>query len=455
VLGLERALQKERLLAVGLLTRQSSAGELMLAQAATDEAAAVVIRLGLPDVEHVVANVSLRALRAGVATGQAVPGQLITAYSGLTVAMIDSLHLLDAVDGDTPQGREVLALDGVMRTNEGFATIMAALAGAGTPGIEAALVDGLINLQPAAKRFLEYASAEESELYGVGAQAVDARLGGSFRTSMAASPGSVVAALAKPPPFRNVASLTGTSWFVEAKIVSDALAAAHDSARADTNRAIVWLAGALANIIIVGPARRVDQPLGVGAGHAAHPVGRPRGQPGRGRTHPRRRRRHPGGAHRPGWSRSRWPAATSWRTSRAPSAGSRRRAARLVERQMASRRNVALMFRHVGRRTQNLVGRQISLIDRLEAEETDADRLAELYRLGPHLQSPAPQRQQPRRALRATTSDERVAPFPVDDVIRLGLAEIENYTRVDIDVPHAPTRRTRHSSTTWCCWWPS
>jgi signal transduction histidine kinase len=433
VLGLERALQKERLLAVGLMTRQSSAGELMLAQAATDEAAATVIGLGLPDVEHVVANVSLQALRAGVAAGQTVPGQLITAYSGLTVAMIDSLHLLDAVDGDTAQGREVLALDGVMRTNEGFATIMAALAGAGTPGIEAALVDGLINLQPAAKRFLEYASAEESQLYGLGAQAVDARLGGSFRTSMAASPGSVVAALATPPPFRNVASLTGTSWFVEAKIISDALEAAHDSARSNTTRAIVWLAGALVNIIIVGllgaaisrsvsvPVRQLTRSANHVANLAEAELIRVADDDSLEAPPPRLE-----------------PIAVAGRDELADFARAFGRvqetAARLVERQMASRRNVALMFRHVGRRTQNLVGRQISLIDRLEAEETDPDRLGELYRLD-HISSRLRRNASSLVVLSgATTSDERVAPFPVDDVIRLGLAEIENYTRVDIDV---------------------
>src|SRR5262249_42485603 len=55
-------------------------------------------------------------------------------------------------------------------------------------------------------------------------------------------------------------------------------------------------------------------------------------------------------------------------------------AARLGERQVTSRRNVAQMFGHVGRRTQNLVGRQLALIDRLERAESDPNRLSDLYR---------------------------------------------------------------------------
>ena len=69
------------------------------------------------------------------------------------------------------------------------------------------------------------------------------------------------------------------------------------------------------------------------------------------------------------------------------------------------------MFGHVGRRTQNLVGRQIALIDRLEAEETDPDRLARAVPARPHLQPPAPQRRAAWWCSPAPPSaDEHVAP---------------------------------------------
>ena len=56
-------------------------------------------------------------------------------------------------------------------------------------------------------------------------------------------------------------------------------------------------------------------------------------------------------------------------------------AASLLERQVAGRRNVAAMFASVGRRTTNLVGRQLALIDTLEKSEEDPDTLGTLYRL--------------------------------------------------------------------------
>lgn len=110
-------------------------------------------------------------------------------------------------------------------------------------------------------------------------------------------------------------------------------------------------------------------------------------------------------------------------------------AARLVERQVASRRNVAIMFGHVGRRTQNLVGRQISLIDRLESRETEPDRLGDLYRLD-HISSRLRRNASSLVVLSGSAdADEYVAPMPLDEVVRLGLAEIEGYPRVDVRVP--------------------
>ena len=56
-------------------------------------------------------------------------------------------------------------------------------------------------------------------------------------------------------------------------------------------------------------------------------------------------------------------------------------ASNLVERQLVSRQNVATMFGNVGRRTQNLVGRQLAMIDSLERNEQDPALLDRLYRL--------------------------------------------------------------------------
>jgi hypothetical protein len=110
-------------------------------------------------------------------------------------------------------------------------------------------------------------------------------------------------------------------------------------------------------------------------------------------------------------------------------------AARLVERQAASRRNVAQMFGHIGRRTQNLVGRQIALIDQLERGEEDPGRLQHLYRLD-HVSSRLRRNASSLVVLSgAAGAEPHVTPVQLGDVVRLALAEIEDYTRVDISVP--------------------
>ncbi|GAA0479652.1 histidine kinase [Paractinoplanes deccanensis] len=110
-------------------------------------------------------------------------------------------------------------------------------------------------------------------------------------------------------------------------------------------------------------------------------------------------------------------------------------AVRLVERQVLGRRNVAQMFAHVGRRTQNLVGRQLALIDNLERRETDSERLGELYRLD-HMSSRLRRNASSLVVLSGGAgANEHMAPLPLSDVVRLALGEIEDYTRVDVDVP--------------------
>jgi hypothetical protein len=56
-------------------------------------------------------------------------------------------------------------------------------------------------------------------------------------------------------------------------------------------------------------------------------------------------------------------------------------AALLLERQVSNRRNVSVMFANIARRTQNLVGRQLALIDDLERNERNPELLQRLYRL--------------------------------------------------------------------------
>ena len=108
-------------------------------------------------------------------------------------------------------------------------------------------------------------------------------------------------------------------------------------------------------------------------------------------------------------------------------------AALLLERQVASRRNVAVMFGNVGRRTQNLVGRQLSLIDSMERSEQDAELLKRLYRLD-HLTTRLRRNANSLLVLSGSTEQQlEERPQPVVDLVRAALGEIEDFQRVKID----------------------
>jgi signal transduction histidine kinase len=108
-------------------------------------------------------------------------------------------------------------------------------------------------------------------------------------------------------------------------------------------------------------------------------------------------------------------------------------AALLLERQATSRRNVGVMFSNIARRTQNLVGRQLTLIDDLERNERSPELLQRLYRLD-HVAT----------RLRRSADSLLVVSGQIDplmsgsptalaDVIRASLAEIEGYRAVELE----------------------
>ena len=108
-------------------------------------------------------------------------------------------------------------------------------------------------------------------------------------------------------------------------------------------------------------------------------------------------------------------------------------AARLVERQALTRRNVSLMFANVARRTQSLVGRQLALVDEMERDEQDARLLAGLYQLD-HL-STRLRRSADNLLVVAGARAETTTlsgPTPLAVVLRSALAEIEDYQRVEL-----------------------
>jgi signal transduction histidine kinase len=106
-------------------------------------------------------------------------------------------------------------------------------------------------------------------------------------------------------------------------------------------------------------------------------------------------------------------------------------AALLLERQVVTRRNVSLMFATVAQRTQNLVRRQLALVDELEKDEQNTRLLSRLYRLD-HLSTRLRRSAENLLVVAGSRTETRIsAPTPLTTVLRSALAEIEDYQRVN------------------------
>ncbi|WP_189054956.1 sensor histidine kinase [Longimycelium tulufanense] len=110
-------------------------------------------------------------------------------------------------------------------------------------------------------------------------------------------------------------------------------------------------------------------------------------------------------------------------------------AVRLAAEQALLRANVNAMFVNLSRRSQTLVERQLSLIDRLEQDEQDPDQLGHLFELD-HLATRMRRNSENLLVLAGTDLTRRLSrPIPVSDVIGAAVSEVEQYARVDV----APT----------------
>ncbi|MEJ3651599.1 ATP-binding protein [Actinomycetes bacterium KLBMP 9759] len=108
-------------------------------------------------------------------------------------------------------------------------------------------------------------------------------------------------------------------------------------------------------------------------------------------------------------------------------------AAAMLQRQITNRRNVSTMFANVARRTQNLVHRQLTVVDGLERHEQDPEILAGLYQID-HLSTRL--RRNADKLLVVSGSLDPVpmtGPAKLTTVLRSAIAEIEEYQRVGLD----------------------
>ncbi|MFD0822103.1 nitrate- and nitrite sensing domain-containing protein, partial [Micromonospora zhanjiangensis] len=437
--SLVQELQQERLMSIGYLLNVTPRTDLAQKSATvTDLTAELRADFGDTMTGRLASALEgagrLAELRTAVLARRASMDQVMDTFAPINLALIDALQLPFAVDTRTTAGRQVLALDQLLRTDEGLsisATLGPQIVATRSQRSTAAYVNVLGSLTVSSKAFLALATPEQVAVAVSETEAVTARTNSDLLTIAESDPLKALQDIPLEALFPIASSLISLGQFVEKKVAVDVIAEVTRQQRQATVAAYGVAGVALVTLLVVVMlsllvARTVARPL-TRLTRSADRVARlaeeelvrvaddETDSPTPVRLDPVdiRGRDEIGDLAR-AFDRVQGTAA------------------RLVERQVASRRNVAEMFGHVGRRTQNLVGRQLSLIDRLEQRETDPARLQDLYRLD-HVSS---------RLRRSASSlvvlsgspgtDSHTKPLPLTDVVRLALGEIEAYTRVDV-----------------------
>jgi HAMP domain-containing protein len=100
--------------------------------------------------------------------------------------------------------------------------------------------------------------------------------------------------------------------------------------------------------------------------------------------------------------------------------------------QAALRRGLGDVFLNLARRSKALIDRQLKLMDDLERDEEDPDRLADLFKLD-HLATRMRRLAEDLIVLSGAKPTRRWSyPVPLLDVVRAAAAEVEDYTRVEV-----------------------
>ncbi|WP_236797063.1 nitrate- and nitrite sensing domain-containing protein [Amycolatopsis sp. GM8] len=107
-------------------------------------------------------------------------------------------------------------------------------------------------------------------------------------------------------------------------------------------------------------------------------------------------------------------------------------AVRLAGEQALLRENVNAMFVNLSRRSQNLVERQLSVLDRMEAGEQDSETLGGLFELD-HLATRMRRNSENLLVLSGhDLGDARTEPVAAEEIIGAALSEVEHYQRIEL-----------------------
>jgi signal transduction histidine kinase len=434
-------LQEERLLSVGYLFGLVQLPELSVQSAKATAHITGLKRLDLPlsaGLRRAVDDLSkLDSTRVKVINRTIRPDLIVTEFTAVVTSLIDELALPQKADLTTSSGRQVYALDQAMRTADMFSQAAAYLTGAAATknaDLIGPFYSTLLQLQTLFDNAEPYFTSAQFKLYRTGQDAFVSRVGSRFLTEAATHPESAVKLLNTQTLFPSLRSVVVLGGFVEKRVAADVDVTVTDSR--DNALRTAGLVGGVTLILLfvvvalsLMMARAVARPLrrltasATRIARAAEAELEKVADDDAESARPIRLD----------------PVDVAARDEIGDLARAFERvqttAVRLVERQVLGRRNVAQMFGHVGRRTQNLVGRQLALIDNLERRETDSERLRELYRLD-HMSSRLRRNASSLVVLSgAVGANDHMAPLPLSDVVRLALGEIEDYTRVDVEVP--------------------
>ena len=429
-------LQRERLITADYLADPDAdiTPMLLQQQAVTDSADALTAALGPNASDELTGALvrmgSLVELRQNARQRGASLDSVARAYHAVIEALIDALRLVPQRTSDAEGTRQLTALDALLRANEESALRgMAIIATAVKPQVgRDLLTNATAQAQMFTERFVQQADVDQAGLVvivdqGEAARRVDALVQrlpqittGSARDFL----GGALAAAESQAALRRLVQDQVTSQITNAA-----------AGRASTARGAAWtvsLGASLLFVIVLGLAVAVSRSI----------------------SHPLQRLTRAAGSVADLANAELVRVTDVERTDEQPprlaaidvASGDeigelavafnrvQATAALMLERQVVTRRNVSLMFANVAQRTQNLVRRQLALIDELERDEQNARLLTRLYRLD-HMSTRLRRNADNLLVVAGARDETRItAPTPLATVLRSALAEIEDYQRV-------------------------
>jgi signal transduction histidine kinase len=360
----------------------------------------------------------------------------VTAYTSFTEAingLIDTLALDRDANLSTPTGRQELSLDSIVRHDEALSAAGAALFVEKDQKITSRVV-ALVNAAKAVdgrevRVFKSLAEPATAQLYELVEQGQSSQIVNNYLDRLVGVPETVIGFPVGSDLQPKVESLTALGRLVETRIAADIARSAAASATRDRWLATVGIllalvlvtAAAVLSVLvarsIAAPLRRLTESADEVADVAQAELVRVSDTEDPQVVAPQLRPVRVDTADELG------ELAQAFNRVQAV-------AANLVERQVVSRRNVATMFGNVGRRTQNLVGRQLAMIDSLERNEQDPELLERLYRLD-HVSTRLRRNANSLVVVSGGAEQELTGePLSVGDAIRSALGEIEGFQRV-------------------------